>query len=158
MKKYLFITIFNLVAVLLQESFSWEFFGQAINPSFIVAISFAFLMVDDHPGAMFSAFIGGLWLDLVGVGIVGMSTFALVLLLVLAMWIKKSMVEAAWFQAILIIGATIIFKLVISYPELTYSWKLFFSGILTSMISLGFHYILSRTKHRYLSFEFRIKA
>jgi len=158
MRKYLFITIINLVIVLLQESFSWEFFGQAMNPNFIVAISFAFLMIDDHRGALFSAFIGGFWLDLVGVGIVGLSSFFLVLLLAIALWIKKSTVKAMWFQALLIIGATIIFKLVISYPELNYSWQLFLSGVLSSIISLGFYYILSRTKHRYLSFEFRIKA
>ncbi len=158
MRKYLFITIINLVIILLQESFSWEFFGQTMNPSFIIAISFAFLMIDDHPGALFSAFIGGLWLDLVGVGIVGLSSFALVLLLAVSLWIKKSMVGAIWFQATLIVGATIIFKLIISYPELIYSWKLFFSAVLSSIISLGFYYILSRTKHRYLSFEFRIKA
>ncbi len=158
MRKYVLITIFSLVVVLIQESFSWEFFGQAINPSIVIAICFAFLMVDDHLGALFSALIGGLWLDLVGVGIVGVSSFALVILLALAVWVKNSMLRAIWVQAVLVIGVTIIFKLIISYPELTYSWKVFFSGVLSSIISLGFHYILSRTKHRYLSFEFRIKA
>jgi len=158
MRKYLFITVLNLIIILIQESFSWEFFGNALNPNFIIAICFAFIIIDDHQGALYSAFIGGLWLDLAGVGVVGLSSFTLVFLLALAIWVKRVLFKGTWFQVLMVIASTIIFKLVMNYPDLTYSWKLFFSGLLGALVSLGFYLILSKTRRRYLSFEYRIKA
>ena len=158
MRKYLLITILGLVLTLLQESFTWEFFGAAINPNLILAMCFAFLLADDRRGALYSAFIGGLWLDLTGVGIVGLSSFVLVLLLVIASWIRNTLFKGVWIQVTVIICSTILFKLIMSYPQLVYSWKLFAAGTLTTLTSLAIYWVLDHTRQRYLSFEFRIRA
>ncbi len=158
MRKYFLITIFSLILVLLEESFAGEFLGAALNPNLILALSFAFLFADDRRASLYSALIGGLWLDLMGVGIVGLSSFMLVLLLILASWIRNALFKGVWVQVVVIVCSTMLFKLIMNYPQMNYSWKLVVAGILTSLISLIFYWGLSRTRQRFLSFEFRIRA
>lgn len=158
MRKYLLITTLNLILVLVQGSFIWEFFGSLLNPNLIIALCFAFLLIDDHQAAMFSAFIGGLWLDLAGTGVIGLSSVVLLVLVSSAMWIRRTLFKGAWVQGALIIGSTIMFKLILNYPDLFYSWMLLIAGGLTCLFSFIFYLVLGRTKQRYLSFEFRIRA
>jgi|GEM_PF-4521276 len=158
MRKYLFITITTLILVLIQDSFLWEFLGTEFNPSLIIALCFALIFCDDSAGALFCALVGGLWLDLMGVGIVGLSSFLLLLLLLAAMWIRRSLLRGVWIQILLVIIITIVFKIAMNYPEAIFSWRLLFSGLLNFLIAMLIHYIIGRTRQKYLSFEFRIRA
>lgn len=158
MRKYLLITIFILLTVLIQDSFSLEFLGPALNPNLVLALSFAFLLVEDRQSALYSAFIGGLWIDLLGVGIVGLSSFIFVLMIIIASWVRRRLISGLWVQMVLITVFTGIYKLIVNYPNFNYSWSLVLSGLLTLLIMNLVHIVLSRYKTRYLSFEFRIKA
>jgi len=158
MRKNLVIMFVCLIFVIFQESFLLEFFGAALNPNLIIALCFTFIFIDDIDSAMFTALIGGLFLDFLGVSIVGLSSLILILLLVISRWMKKTVFRGIWVQIGLIIGSTIIFKLLMGYPGLVYSNKILFSGFLNSAISLVFYLILSKIRQRYLSTEYRIKA
>ena len=158
MRKNIAIIIICLVFVIFQESFMLEFFGSALNPNLIIALSFSFIFIDDYDPALFTALIGGLLLDFLRVGIVGLSSFLIILLLVFSRWIKKTIFRGVWIQIVMIIVSTIVFKLVINYPDVIYSGKILFSGLLNSTVSSLIFLILNRIRQRYLSIEYRIKA
>ncbi|MFC1756054.1 hypothetical protein ACFLZK_01560 [Patescibacteria group bacterium] len=158
MRKSIAIIIICLVFVIFQESFMLEFFGGAINPNLIIALAFSFMFIDDYRTAMFTALVGGIFLDFLGVGIIGLSSFLLILFLLFSRWIKKTIFRGIWIQIVMIIVSTIVFKLVINYPDMIYSGKILFSGLINSIISSLIFLVLNKIRQRYLSIEYRIKA
>lgn len=158
MRKNIAIIFICLMFVIFQESFMLEFFGSALNPNLIIALSFSFIFVDDYKTAFYAALIGGLFLDFLGVGIVGLSSFILILLLVISRWVKKTMFRGIGMQMVLVVVSTIVFKMVMNFPDMVYSGKILFSGVLNSIMSLLVYMVLKRMGERYLSTEYRIKA
>ncbi len=158
MSKNITILIICLALAIFQESFLLEFFGAALNPNLIIGLCFAFIFIDDYESALFTALMGGLFLDFLGTSIVGLSSLVLILLLLASKWVKRSVFRGIGFQVGLIIISTIVFKVVLGYPEFAYSSPIFFSGILNSAFSWVTYLVLKRSKQRYLSTEYRIKA
>jgi len=158
MRKNIIITFVCLVFVIFQESFMLEFFGSALNPNLIIALAFSFMFIDDTKRAMFTALIGGLFLDFLGVSIVGLSSFILIVSLGFTAWTKKTVFRGVWTQVVLVIVSTVVFKLLMGYPDIVYSGKLLASGVLNAAISLVFFLVLNKSRQRYLSVEYRIKA
>ena len=158
MRKNLGILLISLIFVIFQESFMLEFFGSALNPNLIVCVCFAFMLIDDYDGALFTAFMGGLFYDLLGVGVVGLASFILILFLAASQWVKKTVLRGAWVQILFIILATVFFKTALAYPDFVYNTGILVSGVINVFISILFYGLLIKIKNRFLSTEYRIKA
>lgn len=158
MRKNIGILFTCLIFVIVQESFLFEFFGASLNPNLIIAFCFSFMLMDDYEGALFTAFMGGLFHDFLGVGIVGLSSMILVLALVFSQWVKKTIFRGMWVQALFIVGFTVVYKLLVSLPDINYSFKVLMSGFLNVGLSLLLFSMLKKFKVSFLSTEYRIKA
>lgn len=75
MKNKSVLILINIFSVIIQTSFLQEFFGNKINPNLVAIIVFAMLLKGSITSAYLSAIVGGLFLDLVSGGIVGLSAF-----------------------------------------------------------------------------------
>ena len=158
MRKSIIILILSLIFVIFQESFLLEFFGNALNPNLVISLCFGFMLIDDYHDALFTAFIGGLFYDFLGVGIVGLTSFILIVFLATSRWVRKTIFRGAWVQMIFIIVTTVFFKVVMTYPDFDYSSKILASGVVNALISLIFYVVLEKIRKRFLSTEYRIKA
>jgi rod shape-determining protein MreD len=158
MRKYFIVTIVNIILIFLQESFLVELFGVAFNPNLVIALGFSLVLVDEDDLALFSVLIGGLFLDLLSTGIIGLSSLVLVLLLYMAIQARKTIYRGVFTQLIFVVITAIIYKILANYPPIVYERTLFYSGIYTSVLVLFLRQILLKFKKRYLSSEFRIKA
>jgi hypothetical protein len=158
MRKYFLIFIVNLILIFLQESFLSEIFGPFLNPSLVISLGYAFLLSEDDDLALFSLLVGGLILDLLGTGIIGLSSVVLVFLLLISFQVRKTIFRGVLTQIVFIIITTVIFKMISGYPPLVYNFKLILSGVANAALAVFAAQILTRFKKRYLSLEFRIKA
>lgn len=158
MRKNLSILIISLIFVIFQESFMLEFFGSALNPNLIICLCFGFMLIDDYEDALFTAFIGGLFYDFLGVGIVGLTSFILILFLAASQWVKKTIFRGAWVQILFIIITTLFFKVAMTYPDFVYSSRVLMSGVFNVAVALVFYALLEKARKRFLSAEYRIKA
>jgi len=158
MRKNITILILSLILVIFQESFLLEFFGGALNPNLIIALCFGFMFNEEYDTALFAALIGGLFLDFLSVGIVGMTSIAIIVCLVLSQWVKRTIFMGAWVHIVFVIASTVFYKVIMSYPDFDYNGKILISCIINLVLSLGFYAILRRFKNRFLSTEYRIKS
>ena len=158
MRNHFFVSIVILVLVLVQESFLLEFFGSYLNPSLVIALAYGLLLTDDESLALYSGFFGGLMLDMVGVGLVGLSSLVLVVLLLVAIFIRKTVFRGFGYQLLMIVLTNVIYVLVLNFPNLGFSSGLLFSGALSGLIALAFSLVVRRMRKRYLSSEYRIRA
>ena len=117
-------------------------------PVLIFTFSLALLSLDGLERAYFSAFVGGLFLDLLGDGLLGPSSAFLVLFLLLVFFIKKYIFDSLF----LYVFACIVFSLVwefLFFPKtLHIQWVFMFFNLLTFAL---FYYLLKR-------FEFSKRA
>ena len=158
MRKYIVIAIINIILIFLEESFFYELFGAELNPNLVIALSFALIIVKEDELALYAALIGGFFLDLLGAGIIGLSSLTLILLMQISMKVGKTIYRGLITQLIFIVITTIVYKILMNYPPLYYNKTLFFSGVMTASLSVLISQALARFKKRYLSTEFRIKA
>lgn len=95
MRKYVVLIFVNILLATLQLSFFSKLLGNGYAPDLILAFAFAFAFLDMNEEAYFSAFAGGLFLDLLGFNIVGSSSVlyvgSVVLFLVVQKFISKGM-------------------------------------------------------------------
>ncbi len=89
MKRYLPAFVIVLVIALLQTSFVFEFFGSVWNPNLILALVFSYIAVGKTEIGLFSAFMGGLILDFVGVTTPGASALIFSLFVTISVWLSK---------------------------------------------------------------------
>ena len=110
-------------------------------PVLIFTFSLALLSLDGLERAYFSAFVGGLFLDLLGDGLLGPSSAFLVLFLLLVFFIKKYIFDSLF----LYVFACIVFSLVwefLFFPKtLHIHWVFMFFNLLTFAL---FYYLLKR--------------
>lgn len=158
MRKYFIIFIINLIIIFLQESFLVELFGPFLNPNLIIGLGYAFLLSGDDDLALFSLLVGGIILDLLGTGIIGLSSLVLVLLMLISFQVRKTIFRGILNQIIFIVISVVIYKMLSSYPPLIYNFRLVVSGAISAVIAVIVSQILIKFKERYLSFEFRIRA
>ena len=89
MKKALLLLFINLILVLLQISFFGELLPSVYVPNLILSFSFAILFADLSDASYMSAFIGGLMLDLLTFGIIGVSSLTFVGFLFLFSFVRR---------------------------------------------------------------------
>ncbi len=158
MRKYLIIIFINLLLVFVQESFFLEFFGTVFNPHLVTSLGFSFILLEDDHNGLASMFIGGLLLDLLGTGVIGLSSLVLIVMLLISMLVRKTFFRGLITQIFFIILTTVVFKILMNYPHIIFDKNLILSGLITSFIALLFSFVIRRLKQRYLSLEFRIRA
>ena len=158
MRKIILLVILNIVFTLFQESFLLEFFGSVINPNLILCLGYAYFFANDTQGALISLLLGGFFIDMSGTGIVGITSVIMILVLLFSIFVRRSLFKGAGIQALLIIVATVVLKMVFNFPELGYSNGLVLNGIINVFLSFGIYYVVFKSGKRFLSVEYRIKA
>ncbi len=142
MKHYIFITLINIILVMIQISFFYRLFGRSLNPNLITALAFSLFFWGAYDKALFSALIGGIFLDLMGFGTVGLSAIILITCLLLAFYIKKYMFKGWTTQILNLFIASAIYSVLIGFHNFSFDIKTVFSGLLTVAISLIFYGVL----------------
>ena len=75
MKSRSTLIVLNIFSVIIQTSFLLELFGTKLNPNLVATVVFSMLLVGDTASAYLSAFVGGLLLDIVSGGVIGLGAF-----------------------------------------------------------------------------------
>jgi len=151
MKKVLFLTLVNLILIIFQDYFFIEFFGAGLIPNFVLSLSFAFLVLDLGEAALTSALLGGLIIDLFGIGIIGQNTLIFVLIILIANLLRTYISKMLILQIILLIIATVIYKGSLSFAVV-------YSGFLNVLLMFVFITLIKKVTRKFLSTTYRIKA
>ena len=158
MKKIFFVFTVSLILVLIENSFNYEFFSRILNPSLILALSFAFVLVGDDKLALLTGLFGGLFTDFIGTGVIGLSSTIFVISIYVSIIIKTTLFKGKVFQLVLITICTLLYKFIFNMANFNFSISYLVGAALTMLCSSVFFYVISRISTKYLSTEYRIKA
>ena len=131
---------------MIQISFLYRLFGRSLNPNLIAAFAFSLFFLGVYDKALFSALIGGIFLDLMGFDTVCISSLILVTCLLLVFYIKKYIFKGLTTQILSLFMASITYSILVGFPNFYFDIKTVFSGIFTVVIGLIF-YKLYEPKH-----------
>lgn len=143
-KKYFTLSLLIFTLVLFQTSFFPVFFEKGLNPVLVISLIFALFLLDRTKYALFSAFIGGVLLDILGFTLLGSSSLVFVLCIMATILIRKYVLKNAISQSILCISSVLIYSVFITYPNKLPIENVVYGSILTLLISYVFYYLLSR--------------
>ncbi|HLC93811.1 MAG TPA: hypothetical protein VJG85_02225 [Patescibacteria group bacterium] len=139
MKKYLVIFFVNIVLVLFQNSFLFVFLGGEANPNLILAFAFSLLLLDKSEEALFSAFVGGLLIDLLGFTMPGLSSLVFLLAIYIGLFIKKYLFKSWVLQLIVLMLSTYLGKQYLGpHPEFG-TFRLLSGLLLTAGMVFAFY-------------------
>ena len=158
MKKLLIILFANLALLLFQESFTFELFGSSLNPNLIAALGFAFLFADDDSNATKSIFIGSILLDLIGVGVVGLTLVFYIVIFQLAIYVRNFIFKGVGTPLVFLLISTILYKMAVENLRWELDFRFVLSAVITLMISFVFYLVINRFRQRFISSEYRIRA
>jgi rod shape-determining protein MreD len=151
-KNYLVITIFLFILVLFQTSFFSEIFGRFLNPNLVIALVFAYLVMDKAQEAFFSAFVGGLLLDISGNTIVGLSSLILVSIIIFTLLAKKLVQKGGILLTVILLIAFPVYTMIINYPNYIISLGLLIGALSTLLTGYIFYLIIRSVgnEHKYI--------
>lgn len=157
MKKYLSLILITLFLAILQNSFLLELLGSELNPNLVLALAFAFVIPGNKNSAFFIAFMGGLFLDFLGAGIIGLSSLVLVSAVLLSSYIKNYLIKGNVSFSI-----TLIFFSLISsstqFGQLVINFKTLVSAALTLVFSFILYALIIRFSNVVEQSEYKIKS
>ena len=110
MKRVLLLFVVNLVLVLIQTSLFLELFGARFNPNLVLAFALVLFAYNKTATALLSCLIGGVLIDLSGVGILGLTPFIFVILMLILSYARQHLFRSF----ILKIIASLVFPFVYS--------------------------------------------
>ncbi len=157
MKKYLPIILIVLFLAILQSSFFLELLGSELNPNLVLALAFAFVIPGNKNTAFFIAFTGGIFLDLLGAGVIGLSSLVLVSSVLFSSFAKNYLTKGNFPFSVTLI----FFSLASSSVQLGYlaiNFKSLFSAILTLAISFILYWLFTRFSNLVEKSEYKIKT
>ncbi len=158
MRKYIVLLIVNFILLIFQSSLLLEIFGAELNPNILFALAFSLILLDEHELAVLSGFIAGLLLDLNSNHIIGTSLLFVIIMIYITILFKKTFIRGWLFQLILLFLCVLFYKFIFSLNLFVLTAPVFYSGILTILISIAFYFVILRYQRKFLSIEFRIKA
>ncbi|OGC46366.1 hypothetical protein A2V49_02390 [candidate division WWE3 bacterium RBG_19FT_COMBO_34_6] len=158
MKKIFLVLIVSLILVFIENSFSYEFLGRMLNPSLILALSFAFVLTGDDKLALFTGLFGGIFTDFIGTWVIGSSSTFFVVSIYISIILKTTMFKGKVFQLVLITLCTLFYKFIFNLADFNFSLSYILGAALTMLCSSIFFYVISKISTKYLSTEYRIKA
>ena len=160
MNRYLIILIANILLSLFQTSFLNELFGTYLNFNLILAFSFSFLLLDEDELSVFSAFTGGLMLDMLSLGFVGSYAMFLTISLYISYLVKRYIFKSFVFQLILVFIFSVLYKSFMFYLNgggiVVINIYLLISHLGTTFFASVFYLLNSYIKERFLKHEYRL--
>jgi len=142
MKKALLLLFINLILVLLQISFFGELLPSVYVPNLILSFSFAILFADLSDASYMSAFIGGLMLDLLTFGIIGVSSLTFVGFLFLFSFVRRYVSKNVLTNSLgVVVLQSIYVWFILGFKAIGIS-KLLISGVVTLLAVFMFQFIL----------------
>lgn len=153
---YTAIFLANVFLVLGQNSFFNELLGNYLNPNLVLAFAFSILMIRDSEYSFFSAFLGGLFIDLSSMGILGISPVFFTFVILISYIIRK------YFSRVPVLHMTLFFVYAVFYKYLMnfggdFDLLKSLAGSGTSIIAVGLFYLLNRyLALRYSSGEYKV--
>ena len=143
MKKLVYILML-LILSLIEKSFLGELFG-AFSPNLILALAFALGSSQKYDLALFTAFFGGLFVDLASFNIFGLTTFTYTVGLFLSSLIKKYVFKGLHAQFFMLFLVYLTYQVVLTYVTRSHLFVLnFFAGFVSTFILYLSFYILAR--------------
>lgn len=112
MKKYLLLTIVLLLLSLVSYSFT--------SVNLVLLFSISILLLGNDKIAAVSGFVGGLFLDLLGVRSFGVITFSLCLVILLILFIRRFIGKSKLSTIVLWVLAILLFDSVLSLPLIVF--------------------------------------
>lgn len=149
MNKFLFILGINIILVLIQSSFIVEPNYIYYMPNLVLAFAYSLLLMNRSDIGLLSALIGGLLLDLISFRVIGLSSFSLVLLLLITSYIKKYVFKGIVIQLLLLFLIDLLYLLILNMPNLFIPSDYVISIILTCIFSTFFCFIQFKLVHRF---------
>lgn len=143
MKRVIFLIFINIVLVLFQSSMFSELFGVASNPNLVLAFAFALYFLDLDDMGIISAFIGGIWLDLFGFSIVGISSVTMVGSLLFFIYVKRYLFRGFASNIVSVIVSQSVYLLFLNGNVLNFSQYLK-SGFYTTLSAIVIYYIFRK--------------
>lgn len=150
MRKYILLTFIILVLILFQESFLFEFLGYSLNINFVIILAFSFVLTQSQDYGLYTFFIGGLTLDLIGNSIIGLSSFIFIVYFFVTDLLFRTVAKNIYVQIFLIMFLTYIYKIVNNSFNITFSFNLLFSGFINAIFALVISYFMKKASKKYL--------
>jgi rod shape-determining protein MreD len=160
MNRYILVIVTNIFIALFQTSFLNELLGPSLNFNLLLAFSFSLLLLNEDDLSLFSAFTGGLMLDMLSFNIIGSYTIVFILALYISYLIKRYFINNFAFQLFLTFIFSIVFKMFQLFlndggiPVLSILLLLSYFG--TTLIAVAFYLLNSYVKERLLKHEYKL--
>lgn len=139
-KIYLKFFAITLLLGLLQTNF-FDILLKFPVPIIIFTFSLALLSLDGLERSYFSAFVGGLFLDLLGDGLLGRTSFIFVFFLLLVFFIKKYIFDSLLLYVLACIVFSLIWEFLFFPKSFHIQWTFMLFNLITFVI---FYYLLKK--------------
>jgi len=145
LKNILILTGITLLLVLLQGSLFQTLFGARYNPNLIIALSFTFFYAGKDELAQITGFVGGLFLDVLGFSIIGISPLLIVGFLLIFSFVRRHLTRGWVLNLFGVCASTFVYLVLVhgGASNLNFSYL---SSLTTLVTSLILYVLLSRTR------------
>ncbi len=138
MKKYVILSMINIVLVLFQLSFFPKLVGNALAPNLVLAFAFTFLLYGGLGFALFTAFFGGLLVDLLSFSHIGVSPLILCLLLMLTKIVRKHLIRNDSFFGAFVYLSFVLYAILVQFPKFEFGPGLLMNSLASTVVFLIF--------------------
>lgn len=150
MKRFVGLLFVNLILVLLQLSFFGELFDGSFVPNLVLALAFAFIFCDLGEMGKTSAFLGGVFLDLLGFNIIGFSPITIISCILIYDLIRRNMSGNIAVSALTLFLATLIYDKIMGFSPRLFASEAVIGAMFTLGIC-GIFYVLVSNFSSYLA-------
>ncbi|MDC0449042.1 hypothetical protein OAL67_00330 [bacterium] len=149
MKKNIVVLLIAFVLSIFQTAFFLEIFGPTLNPNIILAFCFALYIGWSARVGIFGAFVGGLFLDLVTLGPIGLSSLVFCCAVYLGSILQKRVLRGLQFQVIVLILFFILHKILTGTDITNFGSDHILSLFLSLFSFVGFYWLISSFRSRF---------
>ena len=161
MKRITYVIVATMIISIFQTSFFYGILGASFNPSLVLAFTFSLLLMDEDELSMISAFVGGLFMDMLTFWVIGTYTLSFTMILYGLYLFRKYIFKNFTIQMVLIYFAFIIEKIFQNYLSqrvLSSDLILFTaSALFGTLATLVFYFINSYIKERFMKSDYRLR-
>lgn len=133
MKKNYTLILLNIFSIILQTSFLLEIFGPKLNPNLLAAIVFALVLVGAYTSAYTSALFGGLLLDILSGGVLGLGSFILTVFVFIHSYLYSFYLRNTFIGILFATACFYFYKLLLSRTFVIDGW-LVLGALLTAVL------------------------
>lgn len=144
MKKTILLIFIMFALAIFQNTFFLELFESVKNPNLVLAFCFSLVILKRRNAALHSAFVGGLFLDLFGPGIIGLSSVLFLGFIFVAIFVQNYVAGNIFVVLVMLYVFAVIYPGLVSFSLIPKAGTVLVGGVITLVMCIVFYILNSK--------------